>query len=418
LILRKNLPSLLDFTSISGSGILPGSFFYSNIVRYLKPGFSSKLIYPAHFLHLRRVARVLFFIFGQILLYLKVLTKKSRSNMKRLLIVCGLAAGLLAISCKKDQNGNSSESFYPCNDADLLINKVLVLDQNGKITGTRGPLQLNEADPGMLTIAAEDYDAAKEWFEDIVPDYADLVINGDNMIWNLRDTLNAKQGQVVLKPVSGKADGRIAELEVPVSVRPLSGVVFIPRDALGQNDDELEEKESCDALDPYYLGATIDVRSGKLPEGSVMLDGFIRGSGAFVVIQEYTVAVQDGFLLHLEPGEQNIMSPSVDDSKHFNRCSSVWTLDVVHDILKANPSIHSNLSALQMPSWDNWYMCYRNSADQTKYRYNLKNTDKGLEKLWFFGEWKYYEAWVYQFRVRCGGGPCKVYIDTADNGRW
>jgi len=339
--------------------------------------------------------------------------------MKRLLILCALAAGLLAVACQKaTPDGTSSEKYYPCNDADMLVNKVLVLDRNGAIAGTRGPLQLSEADPGLLTIAAEDYDAAREWFNHIVPDYADLVVNGNDMIWNLRDTLNASQGQVVLKPVAGTADGRIAELEVPVSARPLSGVHFIPRSAMPLNDDELEDKESCDALDSYYLGATVDVRDGHLPEGSFMLDGFIRGSGAFVVIQEYTVAEKDGFLLHLEPGEQNVTSPYVDDDKHFNRSSSVWTLDVVHDILKANPSLHTNLNALGMPSWDHWFMCYRNAVDQNRYRYNLKNTDKGLEKLQFLGSWYYYEAWVYQFHVRCGGGPCYVYIDPADNGRW
>jgi len=338
--------------------------------------------------------------------------------MKRLLFFCGLAIGLMAgVSCQKTPDGNAGESYYPDNDAELLLHRVLAVDENGAIADTRGGLQLDEADPGKVTILAENYSEAMDWFNSIVPDYADAFTNGEQMVWNLRDTLGVSQGQAVLKPVSGKADGRIAEVEVPVSVRPLSAIVFIPRSAMPQNDDELDERESCDALDPYYLGATITVKSGSLPEGTVNMDsGFIRGTGEFVVIQEYTVGVKDGILLRLEPGEQNIMSPYVDDKKHFGRCSSSGTLAYVHNILKANPSLHSNMTALGMPSWDNWFMCYSEGRQSQRYRYHLKNGGD-LERLSIIN-WYYYEAFVYQFAVKkAKSGEYRVCFEAADWGR-
>lgn len=335
--------------------------------------------------------------------------------MKKVLFYCSLALVLMAaVGCKKSPDGTSSEKFYPCNDADMLLNRVLAMDQTGAIAGARGGLQLDEADPGMVSIIAESYDEALDWFYQVVPDYANVFENGDQVIWNLRDTVGVSQGQAVLKSVSGKADGRIAEVEVPVSARPLSGIVFIPRSAMPLNDDELSDKESCDALDPYYLGAKVTLKEGKLPEGTTCLSGLLRGEGDFVVIQEYTVGAKDGILLRLEPGEQNFMSPSVDTHKHKNRCSCEWTLDYVHTILKANPSLHSNLTAAGMIDWDHWFMC-DHGASKT-YRYHLKDGGN-IEELWLFGSWYYYEAWVYRFYVSWArSGQYRVYLEVADWG--
>ena len=335
--------------------------------------------------------------------------------MKRLLFFSCLVLGLMAaVSCKKEHDGTSSEQFYPCNDSDVLLHRVLAMDETGAIAGARGGLLLDEADPGKVAIIAENYQEATDWFNQILPDYATVITNGEDVIWNMRDTLGVSQGQAVLKPVSGKPDDRIAEVEVPVSARPLSGIVFIPRSAMPLNDDELSDKESCDALDPYYLGAKIEVREGKLPEGTTCLSGFLRGEGDFVVIQEYTVGAKDGILLRLEPGEQNYMSPYVDEKKHKNRCSTEWTLDYVHSILKANPSLHSNIKAMGMVDWDHWFMCDR-GASKT-YRYHLKNGGK-IEELGLFSSWYYYEAWVYRFYVSWSrGGQYRVYLEVADWG--
>ena len=333
--------------------------------------------------------------------------------MKRLLFFSCLVLGLMvAVSCKKDQDG-SSAFLYPCNDAEILLNRVLALDETGSIEGARGGLQLDEANPGKIAIIAENYQEAKDWFNQIAPDYATIITNGDDVIWNLRDTVGVSQGQAVLKPVSGKPDGRIAEVEVPVSAHPLSAIVFIPQDRIGLNDEELDERESCDALDDFYLGATVTVDKGRLPEGVINRSGFIRGTGAFVVIQEYVYGVHDGILLHLEPGQQNVASPYVDDDKHFGRCSWVGTLEKVHKILKANPSLHSNLDALQMASWDHWFMCFRYEDLNKRYRYQLKDGGN-VERVYAFN-WYYYEAFVYKFTVVRGrDGDFVVAIDAAE----
>lgn len=337
--------------------------------------------------------------------------------MKQSLFYCLLALGLIAaVSCQKAQDGTSSQSFYPCNDADYLLHRIVDIDDNGAIAGTQG-IQLDEADPGKVAIVAESYEEAQDWFNSIAPDYAEVIANGDQIIWNLRDTLGVAQGQAVLRPVSGNSDGSLAEVEVPVSARPLTGIVFIPRSAMPLNDAELEDKDMCEALDPYYLGAKVTMKEGNLPVGTIMYSGYSRGRGDFVVIQEYSVGARYGYLLRLEPGEQNIVSPYVDDAKHFSRASYSWTLESVHNILKANPSLHSNLSALGMVSWDHWFMCARNNADgNNKYRYHLKNGG-GLEKLYLFGSWYYYEAFVYKFEVRTNNNMPDgygVYITSAN----
>ena len=334
--------------------------------------------------------------------------------MKKVHVFCCLAIGFMALaSCQKDPNGSSGDTFYLCNDSEMLLRSVLNVDENGTIVGPRGGLQLDEADPGKVTVIAENYAEAVDWFYQIVPDYASVFSNGDQIIWEMRDTVGTSQGQAVLMPSSGKADGRIAEVEVPVSARPLSAIVFIPTDRMGLNDEELNERESCDALDDFYLGATVTVDKGRLPAGTVNRSGFIRGTGAFVVIQEYVYGVHDGILLHLEPGEQNVASPYVDDDKHFSRCSWVGTLEKVHKILKANPSLHSNLDALQMTSWDHWFMCFRYENLNKRYRYHLK--DGGNVGNINAFSWYYYEAFVYKFTVVRGrDGDFVVAIDAAE----
>lgn len=343
-------------------------------------------------------------------------------NITILALCLGILAPALS-SCQKDKGGNKNEDTqteaYPYDDAELLLNKVLCVDKDGTILGTRGGLQLNEGDPGKVTIIAEDFSEAKSWFEFLIPEEAEVIENGGSVIWNLQDSLGVKKGQAVLKPVSDAGDGRIAELEVPVSCRPLSAIAFIPRSAMPLNDDELNDRESCDALDPYYLGARITLKKGTpLPSGTTLFDsGFMRGEGEFVVIQEYLVANKDGILLRLEPGEQNWASFYTDTDKHFSRASAWWTLIYVHDIIKASPSIVSNFKDMGMPDWNNYFLCMKNNYDDNPYRYHLKNGGSVQRLGWFFYETKYYEAFVYRFYVRkTSGGEYRVYMDAADWG--
>ena len=91
---------------------------------------------------------------------------------------------------------------------------------------------------------------AKRYFEGLFPKGADTYQNSNgDLIWNLKDTLGVSQGQAVLKQVTGTtADGRIAEIEVPVSVRPLTSIVFVPKSAIPLNDSYWDIT-TCDAQD-------------------------------------------------------------------------------------------------------------------------------------------------------------------------
>lgn len=320
-----------------------------------------------------------------------------------------LLVSAAAVSCEKgDPNAEKHDPMagrgyiYPNDDVELFVHKILMLDDDNNIVGTQGGLQLDEGDPGKITIVAEDYPEAEKFFEDLFPGGAETFKNGDNYIWNLKDTLNVKLGQAVLKPVTGAEDGRIAEIEVPVCARPLSSVVFIPQSAIPLNDDYFD-LSNCDALDYYYLGATVTVEKGKLPGGSAMTaNAFQRGSGDFVVIRDFEPGKRKGFLLRLDPGECNYATESTSSTeKHRRRASYSWTLETVHKILEANPSIHSNFSSLGWPSWDHQFMCRKNNVDQNDYRYHLKNGG-GLEKLSWYWNWYYYEAFVYFFTLAEG----------------
>ena len=84
------------------------------------------------------------------------LKHKSRFYyIKKSIFLCALAiVAMAAFSCKKTSGEAPKPEFYPCNDADVLLHRVLIVDENGEIVGTCGGLQLDEADPGKVTIVA------------------------------------------------------------------------------------------------------------------------------------------------------------------------------------------------------------------------------------------------------------------------
>lgn len=338
--------------------------------------------------------------------------------MHRFLLTVLAVCGISLVACQKG-TPDSSDPIYPYQDPELLLNKVIYIGDNGTVEGTYGGLQLDESDPGKITIAAENYDQAKEWFNMLIPSEAEIIINGEDIIWNLQDTLGVKQGQAVLRPVKNAQDGRIAEIEVPASARPLSSIVFIPKASISMsmNDDTFNDKDFCDALDNFYLGAKITLQPGvALPEGAYMLrkDSFERGEGEFLVIQEYMLANRDGILLRLNPGEKYWRTANTDSD--YAQSSYHWTLTYVHNILDANPAMHTNIKEMGMPDWDRGFFCKKNNTDGGHYRCNLSSPGT-LRKMGYFSQYNhYYECFVYRFWVGYSDGEYKVWIEPADRG--
>ncbi len=328
-------------------------------------------------------------------------------------LICGIAMA----SCQKGSSDQSPK--YPYDDSEFLLNQVLYLGDNGAIEGTYGGLQLDESDPGKITIAAENYNEAKEWFNLLIPPEAEIITNGESVIWNLQDTLGVKKGQAVLQPVKDAKDGRIAEIEVPASARPLSSIVFMPKDviAMSMNDETFSHKDFVDVLDNFYQGAKITLKPGvALPEGAYMVrkDSFERGDGDFLVIQEYTQANKDGILLRLNPGEKHWMTSNTDSD--FSQASLHWTLCYVHNILDANPALHAVIKQMGMPDWNRGFMCKKTNTDSNHYRCNLSNPGS-IVRMGHFSEYlHYYECFVYRFWVGDVNGVYKVWIEPADRG--
>ena len=320
----------------------------------------------------------------------------------KLMTVAMLLTAAVAVSCNKQTPENSRPATwaYANDDVDLLVNQIVSVDDNGNILRTHGGLQLEESDPGQITITMDKYEDALAFFEGLMPNGANHFANGDSHIWNLRDTLNTNLGQAVLRKITGAEDGRIAEIELPVSARPLTSVVFVPKDKMPLNDDYFEILASCDGLDYLTLGSSVKLEKiSELPEG-VYMEGksFGRGKGTFVVIQDYDPGTRDGVLLRLETTNHNYITNGSDSETHRGRASFHWDLQKVHTILENNPSLHSNLKDAGMNDWAHHFMVRKDKKNSNDYRYHLRdNTD--LEELWFWGSWYYYEAYVYSFNV-------------------
>ena len=319
----------------------------------------------------------------------------------KLMAAALLFIGAAIVSCEK-KNTDPQENphpvgNYPNDDVELIVNQIVSLDEEGKIIRTEG-LQLNKDFPGQITFVAEDFEAAEKFFSSLIPSGADHFKNGDNHIWNLRDTLGVTKGTAMLKKVSGAEDGRVAEIEIPVCARPLESVSFIPKSKLPLNDDYFDIS-NCDALDNFQLGSAVTLEKGKLPELAIMEGNvFNRGTGKFVVLQTYEPGQRNGILVRLETTNHNYITNGSDSETHRKRASYEWDLRKIHNALTDRPALHSALKDAGMNDWQHHFMCKKNNGDNRDYRYHIKD-DKGLQELCFFGSWYYYEAYMYSFHV-------------------
>lgn len=318
--------------------------------------------------------------------------------MAAALLFIGAAA---IISCEKKDTEPAENPHpvgnYPNDDVELLVNQIVSVDEEGNIIRTEG-LQLNQDFPGQITIVAEDFEAAEKYFSSLIPSGAYHSKNGDYHIWNLRDTLGTNMGTATLKKISDAADGRVAEIEIPVSARPLESVAFIPKSKLPLNDDYFDIS-NCDALDYFQLGSVVKIEKGKLPEGSIMEgNSFSRGTGDFVVLQTYEPGQRNGILVRLETSNHNYITNGSESETHRKRASYEWDLRKIHNALVDRPSLHTVLKDAGMNDWQHHFMCKKNNGGEKDYRYHIKD-DKGLQELCFFGSWYYYEAFMYSFHV-------------------
>ena len=208
-----------------------------------------------------------------------------------------LLLGTLAfVSCKKD---NTEDGVARPDELAYLQGHFAGFDEEGELTILAG-WQLNEANPGELSMKADSYEAAVAIFKKIILPEANVVETDNSLIWHLTGEDGKSQGDAVLSKASGD---KVAVLTMPASATLLSRVNFIPRSLWPENG----EQEYREELDDFFLCnlVKISVNLTQNP-GSIYCTGN-HDSGYFLVIQEYDQETNTwGYLLRLPDNEYDL----------------------------------------------------------------------------------------------------------------
>ena len=208
-----------------------------------------------------------------------------------------LLLGTLAfVSCKKD---NTEDGVARPDELAYLQGHFAGFNEEGELTILAG-WQLNEANPGELSMKADSYEAAVAIFKKIILPEANVVETDNSLIWHLTGEDGKSQGDAVLSKASGD---KVAVLTMPASATLLSRVNFIPRSLWPENG----EQEYREELDDFFLCnlVKISVNLTQNP-GSIYCTGN-HDSGYFLVIQEYDQETNTwGYLLRLPDNEYDL----------------------------------------------------------------------------------------------------------------
>ena len=197
---------------------------------------------------------------------------------KSVLTFVFLLLGTLAfVSCKKD-NPEDGVSVRP-DELAYLQGHFASVDEEGVLTIMAG-WQLNEADPGELSMKADSFEAAAAIFKKIILPEANVEETENSLIWHLTGKDGQSQGDAVLSKASGD---KVAVLTMPASATLVSRVNFIPH-SLWPVNGEYEYREE---LDDFYLFNMVKVEVNlDANPGSIYCKGE-HGTGDFLVIKEY-----------------------------------------------------------------------------------------------------------------------------------
>ena len=246
---------------------------------------------------------------------------------KSVLTFTFLLLGALAfVSCKKDST-EDGVSLRP-DELAYLQGHFAGVDNEGELTILAG-WQLNDADPGELSMKADSYEAAAVIFKKIILPEANVEETESSLIWHLTGKDGQSQGDAVLSKASGD---KVAVLTMPASATLVSRVNFIPHSLWPENG----ELEYSDMLDDFYFCNMVHVRRNvSAVPGSIYCEGD-HGAGDFLVIQEYDEETNTwGYLLQL-PNKQ---WKAHDDDRIWSRAPSTATFNAVRKIYLDNKEI-------------------------------------------------------------------------------
>ena len=223
---------------------------------------------------------------------------------KRALTFVFLLLGTLAfVSCQKDNAEDGT--FVRPDELAYLQGHFAAYDDEGVLQCWAG-WQLNEADPGELSMMADSYEAAAAIFKKIILPEAKVEEGENSLVWHLTGEDGRSQGDAVLSKASGD---KVAVLTLPAAATLVNRVNFIPHSLWPENG----EQEFREELDDFYLYnlVQIEVNTTKSP-GSIYCAGN-HGTGTFLVLEEYDQETNTwGYLLRLPDKERQIYEAMAD----------------------------------------------------------------------------------------------------------
>ena len=213
----------------------------------------------------------------------------------RVLTFAFLLLGTLAfVSCTKDSTGDGAGASI--DELAYLQGHFASIDDEG-VRNIWAGWQLNEADPGELSMKADSYEAAAAIFKKIILPEADVEETESSLIWHLTGEDGKAQGDAVLSKASG---GKVAVLTLPAASTLVSRVNFIPHSLWPENG----EQEYREELDDFFFCNLVKVKVNLTQNPGTIFCRGNHGTGYFMVIQEYDQETNTwGYLLQLPDKE-------------------------------------------------------------------------------------------------------------------
>ncbi len=126
--------------------------------------------------------------------------------MKKILFfVLMLTAAMNFTACNKDddQEGNNNQQKMgkdtPPAELEVFTERVITVDSTGALKGVNVGTALNELTPTIYSVQVENLAEAKEMFNELVKNFRNIVVTGNNITVTLTDSDGKEQGKVFFK---------------------------------------------------------------------------------------------------------------------------------------------------------------------------------------------------------------------------
>lgn len=119
-----------------------------------------------------------------------------------------LTAGFAFTACSSDDDDNNNNTQQsgeniPNADLDVFTDRLISVDELGQLKGVNIGEALDAVAPTVLSVQADDMEAAKAKFMGLVDGFKNVTTDGNNITVVLKDADNKEQGRVFFKEGSG-----------------------------------------------------------------------------------------------------------------------------------------------------------------------------------------------------------------------